>query len=857
MFPLAADGADFAEGTECPHPLVNRSTSTTDNSLVPTVIVARQLVHPHLYTSNTAVSNPFDRIWFSLTAQARAYSISLLAPTLVASLSLLGLIWAGYWAIRSPYMGLEAGFTGDGHVMDVMWVDPEGPAGGQLEAGEHITTLSGAPVRAYARELGLRAVGDRLSLGIRNDQGLERSIEIVLVSPITMRVLLDRLLPLVVSLAFWLSSLVVIAVCTRAGQSILISRLYFAFCQCLVVFIVALQVSLYVSEPAVRLMILSSVWMGTLAVDFHMHFPVAWSQTTWVRVSLGLAYGVAVVNTAVALLTPLSTDLSIAGEFMGIWMTACLLTVVVILGLALFQNARVDVAVQARLTALTALVGFLPALLLTLLPIFVLNAYNFAAPSLTFVFMGIVPIGYAYAILRYRLIRYDGAVSRAIGYVVAILAMVGVLIAMIVILFVSRIIPAGSMFLAAVVALTVVVAVVFEPARRRIQEVVDQIFERPWVEFRTTLVNVDETLAASPDVAVWAMAVCRQFATALDLTPIALLYRSSRETALRLAVFDSTGAVGSVPEEVDPGSSLMTRLMALEQPVRVRDLTAALLTPGASSSDEAWLASGAFDLGWPIRAHAQVKAVLLLGPRAGAFTDEEIELLALASTQIGAAFENVEYARELEQLSRAALKTRDDERRRVSLELHDHIIQPLVGLNFALATVRDVPQAAEAREQISDLITHVRRISADLRPPALDEVGLGAAVQGLTRTFARATGLQVDLAIRPDEDIEVPEPIASTIYSALREALNNIQKYAQATRVSVLLEVSAGQVLLVAHDDGVGFTLPDRLGKLATTGHFGLLGLQERLTAIDGILQIHTSPGQGTRLECRVPLPRL
>ncbi len=797
-----------------------------------------------------------DRPPSDLPALTRAIPVSVLVPTLTAILSLLSLIWAGYLSIRAPNLGMESG--GNDPVV-VLWVDPDGPAAGKVAKGDAILTLDEAPLEAYTRQWGFRAAGDSLVFGVRDAQGVERSVQIVLTSPLSSRVLIDRLLPLAVSLVFWLSSLVVIAVSTREGENTRVARLYFGFCQSVVFFVTTLQMSLLVSEPAMRLTMVSGSWMGALAVAFHARFPFTWTAKPPVRVGLGLAYGIAAVISVLAFLLSSYADLWWLGNMVGNWYTACLIVVVVLLILALFQRTRVDVAVQARLTALTALAGFLPALLLTLIPMFDWNPLDpimdVVAPSQTFVFMALVPIGYAYAILRYKLIRYDGTVSRAIGYVIAILLMVGVLITLIVLLFASRIIPAGPTFLVAVVALTVALAVAFEPVRHRIQDAVDQIFERPWAEFRTTLLNVDETLAGTPDVAVWATTVCRQFSSALDLTPVGLLYRSPQETVMHLVLHDPAGAAAALAGGLHAGSPLVAHLASLQRPARARDLRATLGAADPASPEAAWLASGAFDLWWPIRAHDRLKAVLLLGPRPSAFTDEEIELLALASHQIGAALENAEYARELEQLSRAALATRDDERRRVSHELHDHIIRPLVGLNFTLATVRDVPQAAEAREQISDLITHVRRISADLRPPALDEVGLGAAVHGLTRTFTRATGLSVDLAILPDEDIDVPEPIASTIYSALREALNNVQKYAQATRVSVLLEVSAGQLLLVAHDDGVGFTLPDRLGKLATGGHFGLLGLQERLTTINGSLEIQTSPGQGTRLECRAPLP--
>ena len=432
--------------------------------------------------------------------------------------------------------------------------------------------------------------------------------------------------------------------------------------------------------------------------------------------------------------------------------------------------------------------------------------------------------------------------------------LVGILVGVVLTLLAFRLLPDGPAFVAAIVVLTIVLVVAFEPARQRIQLAVDHIFDRPWTEFRTTLLSVDETLAGEPDVGNWAAAVCRQFATALDLERVGLLYRVPHESVFRLAVHDPAGAPPPMNER-DAGPAFMAHVASIERPMRALEVRAALGLTIASPNQEAWLVTDAFDLWWPIRVHAQLKAILLLGPRSSALTVEEVELLALTSHQIGVTLENAEYARELEQLSRSALQTRDDERRRVSRELHDHIIQPLVGLNFSLATVRDAPEAIAARRQISDLIVDVRKISADLRPPALDEVGLGAAARGLVRTFARSAGMEVRFVVLPDEDIDVPEPIASTVYSALREALNNVQTHAHATQVSVLLEVSADRVVLVVHDDGVGFTQPDRLSQLATTGHFGLLGLQERLAAVRGTVVIQTGPGQGTRLECQAPLP--
>ena len=785
-----------------------------------------------------------------LSSPTQNLSIGAVLSTIVAVLSLLSLVWAGYWMVRAPYSGFD---LTAGPPASITMVDPESPAANLIQVGDLLLQIDGK-LPLYARDVSSLNYNDVRTLVLQNAQGVQVTVRIPLASPFSLNVFIDRFVPLFVSLVFWLSGLLVYALFARSGADTLTASLYFAFCQLIVVYIASVQAVGVLSLLVIRVSLVFGAWLAAVALHLHVRFPRSLLGMPVIRVGVVISYAVALVVSILVLSVLDDPALLPVIDFVDYWLLLTLLGIIIFMAMALIDKNNRESIFRARVVLVSTMAGLLPAMFLTMLPALLMLPEYSISPSRTFVFMGIVPVGYAYAILRYRLLHYDGAVSRAIGSVIAIFLLIGLLATVIVTLLISRIVPPGPTFVVWVLALTVVAAVIFEPARRRIQDTVDRVFERPWAEFRSTLVSVDETLASEPAVTTWAGAVCRQFAATLDVAPVGLLYRPSSDDSFQLAIYDPAGvAAGLKPLKGD--GVLIAHIASLARPLRRRDLQAMPEAANASSAEAAWLASDAIDLWWPIQTHGQLSSVLLLGARDRAFSNQEIELLALASHQIGAALENAEYVRELEELSRATLKTREDERRRVSHDLHDHIIQPLVGLNFTLATVRDVPQAAEAREQISDLITHVRRISADLRPPALDEVGLGAAVHGLTRTFTRATGLQVDLAILPDEEIDVPEPIASTIYSALREALNNIQKYAQATRVSVLVEVGAGQVLLVAHDDGIGFSLPDRLGKLATSGHFGLLGLQERLTAINGSLEVHTSPGQGTRLECRAPLP--
>ncbi len=763
------------------------------------------------------------------------------------------MLWAAYWAIRTP----DAGLLRVSGQTPIRLLDLEDTQPGKFNLGDTLLSINGVPLRKDSSPLAGARVGDVWQIEVADPQGVVRTETVILAPPLSWAVLVYRFAPLLVAVVFWMASVTTMGLTRSAKGPASIRVLFFAVNQLVAVLVSTIHAIGSQGGDIIPTAALATFWLGTLAIHLHFHFPVRVEGKGLRWVVLTVAYGVAVAGTLViigmailddAALTSYGEDLLDIG---GVWVVLCIAIVILLLIAAMRKHAGAPEYLNTRLVSLFAVIGTLPMLVLALVPQALDSPYALSIAN-TILPFGIVPIGYSYAILRYRLIQYDGLVSRGIGYLVAIVILATLLVAAVIGLLSAGVAPSGPGFVVGLVALAALLSVAFEPARRRIQDSVDRLFYRPYDDFRATLRQVDLALSAPTDVAAWAQALCQQFASALNVTPVGLLFRVGK--AFRLIAFDPNAVAAPLAVELDALSPLFAQLAAWAEPCTSADLRTAVERPGLSEPEGLWLATPAFDLWWPILAHGALQAVLVLGPRASAFAPEEVELVALASRQIGAALENAQFAHELEQLSRAALQTREDERKRVSRELHDHIIQPLVGLNFSLASARDIPAAAEARAQVADLITHVRRISADLRPPALDEVGLPAAARGLVRGFARQTGLVVDFVVRPDEDLEVPEPLASALFSALREALSNVERHAKASRVSVLIEAQAGWLTLVVHDDGVGFTPPARLGQLAPAGHFGLLGLQERLAALGGSLALHAEPDQGTRLECHAPL---
>ncbi|HRF47777.1 MAG TPA: histidine kinase [Anaerolineales bacterium] len=732
-------------------------------------------------------------------------------------------------------------------------VFPDGPAHGLVQVGDVLTAINGQALFGMSRPYFDKAAGDTVALDLIDLDERARVVTVALATVPAWHFVQTYLAFYLVALAIWITGVVVVLLVDPRSVAEWDAQLYFAFCQLTTVIFSLVQLGTSVDIVWDRPYVITATWLSIISLLLHLRFPRAWLAS---ETSRRLALGGGLIGLAIT-----AFDLSIVDVTVGwarqsvttLWLLP--MTVVAIAALIIVPAPadRNDDTRRARATvALFAALGIGPFLFLSVGRLFwglhPSDPLQAMAES-TIIFL---PIGYGYAILRHRFIKYGGTISRAVGYLVAVLGLAGTLGLAGLGLSTAGIGAPGAYW--ALGGIAVALAITFEPTRRGIQPIIDRAMVGQIDVFRSTLRGVAYSLDESTDLPGWAEGLCAHFARALNTQPVGLLLRTPQGRHLQLAAYDPNAALGGLPAELDPLAPLIARLGDWGEPATAADLRSAIEVERISHAERAWLESAAIDLWWPIQSAVGLHGVVVIGRKPDGFGTAEMELLSIAVRQIAAVLDNIQYSRELKQLSRAALQTRDAERRRVSRDLDDQIIQPLVSLNFALSAARDLPVAADARSQVAELIAHVRRISADLRPPALDEVGLAAAARGLVRAFSRAHALPVDFIVRPSDDLDVGEPLASAFFGALREGLNNIGRHAGANRVSVLLELQADRLLLVIHDDGCGFQPPARLGQLAPAGHFGLLGLQERLAAVGGSLEIHSEPGKGTRVECQAHL---
>ncbi len=247
-----------------------------------------------------------------------------------------------------------------------------------------------------------------------------------------------------------------------------------------------------------------------------------------------------------------------------------------------------------------------------------------------------------------------------------------------------------------------------------------------------------------------------------------------------------------------------------------------------------------------------VGALNLSTARARAFPPEQIALLRTIGQQIGVAVENARLYGQAEQAAQMA------ERSRLARELHDSVTQSLYSVTlYAEAASRLLTRGEQAsalqhlkdvRQTAQEALREMRLLIFELRPPALEQNGLVAALHARLDAVETRGGIQAELCVQGKE--AVPLAIQSELYHMAMESLNNTLKHARAGRVQVRLQFEPDSVLLEITDDGQGFDT----ALAASSGGFGIAGMQERAARIGGSVQITSAPGRGTQVTITAPL---
>ena len=448
----------------------------------------------------------------------------------------------------------------------------------------------------------------------------------------------------------------------------------------------------------------------------------------------------------------------------------------------------------------------------------VLLAYNEASFLLVLAF----PLAFGVAILRYRLWEIDLLINRTLVYGTLTLSVIGLYVLFVVGL--GSLVQTQGNLLPSLLA-TGVIAVLFQPLRARLQQGVNHVLYGERDEPARVLTRLGHRLEATLTPEAVLPAIVETVAQALKLPAAAITWTTAEGDAE-----PHTGAIyGELHAQTD-----QTAVPLVYQQERVGDLVLALRTPGED------------------------------------LTPADHRFLRHLAPQIGVAVHAVRLTADLKHLtadlqrSRTELVTaREEERRRLRRDLHDGLGSVLASLNWRAGALRALlvrdPVAAEAllveqQHTMQTAMSDLRRLVYDLRPPALDELGLIGALReqaaklGAGPERDRAAGLLVEVCA-PEILPMLPAAVEVAAYRIAQEALTNIARHAQAHHGSLRLACTAERLEIDLLDDGVGLPAAHPVG-------VGLLSMRERAAELGGSCEVQRGAEGGTRVHAVLPLPR-
>lgn len=609
----------------------------------------------------------------------------------------------------------------------------------------------------------------------------------------------------VVALAFWGAGTLLLWRRFRKKEI----RLFFLLSQTIAL---ALLPSLAhpLSGPIPRWMVSLSIVCFYLAAPLLLHhtltFPVSLGTPCQRRLGLGLLYGVALVAVAAGLSrTGLGWRLSAFYTVLEIAVAVAVLVYVYL------RRATPDDRRRLRLVVLSTVLAAIPPIFFYFLPAIIRTPAPMPGWMVS-LFLILAPLAYLYATAHHNLFGIDRLLNRALVYILLSLGIFTLFLGPLLLIY--RLLPCDLLLQTMIVAgLTLLVGLTFDQTRAQVQRLVDNIFYGGWYDYPGVVETISDALARTIERGQLAGVLTRQVSELMHLHPGQLWIGEPHQSF-------------SLPHFHTP---------TLSFPLTFQGQVRGLWTVGWHRDGDD-LSTGDRRILQTLTRQAEVALgnVLL------------VETLRRRLDEIRA-------------MQRQLLRSREEERSRLARDLHDRPIQALVGLNMQLglllaeldklATCPTLPVEAlkDMRAQVRQLLADLRQVCVELRPPMLDTLGLGAALRALTEDWSAQCGVEVRLDLPPDATLRpLPDEAAVNLYRVVQEALTNVARHAAARLVTVRLSWEDACFVLTIHDDGQGFVVPAAFHDLAVQGHFGLVGMRERVELIGGTLMVESAPGRGT-----------
>jgi signal transduction histidine kinase len=477
-----------------------------------------------------------------------------------------------------------------------------------------------------------------------------------------------------------------------------------------------------------------------------------------------------------------------------------------------------------------------------------------------------------YAVLKYQLLDIRVVLKKGLVYsgLTVFLSTVYLMILYSVQLFFQNRLGYTSLALAAVIAM--MTAILFSPLRDALQKVIDKVFYHNTYDYRQVLLSFSNKINNVLDLDELQQTILQPIVETMHVRQAALMFpevgtgdfntryvrsSDSEELLSKLRLSGDNPVVNWLGEK---GEVLRMHLIDILPQFK-----------GMWEVEKTALEALGVEILCPVISKGKLIGILALSGKQSnmAYTDDEASLLKTMANEAAVALENARMLDsvksqqlQVEQLLGQVVVAQEEERNRISIDLHDSVAQWLVAVSYGIQTFRhDLPdkEVDKARGELSVMektitksLKELRRVVVGLRPPALDELGLTHSIRQSLEEL-KADNVETEYR-QTGKPYRLPSSIEIAIYRVVQESINNIRKHAAASRVKLNIEFREEGITVEVSDNGHGFNCSKTLNSAIAVGHLGLLGMKQRVEMIGGSMDIRTAEGAGAVLTFHFPV---
>ena len=477
-----------------------------------------------------------------------------------------------------------------------------------------------------------------------------------------------------------------------------------------------------------------------------------------------------------------------------------------------------------------------------------------------------------YAVMKHELVSINSVLRRGLGWASLVVIGVGayILVLYLLYLLVGFELKATTLALATLSAAAVALLVYW--LRPIFLGMVDQLFYRKTYSYRQALLNFSSKMSNIINLNELADEMLPTIVKALRTPQAKLLFEdiSSGDFTTQFTYPKVKAKSKDIPR-FNLDNPIVAWLEKATSPLDLKQIDSIPQFKGLWQTERENLAASDLELLCPIKSRGKLIGILALGKKQsnGLYSQEDIELVMSLASQAGIMIENArmfdslkKQQLQVQQLLAQVVQAQEEERERISVDLHDGVAQWLAAASYRAQTVNALLSGNDNNEAQDEMATmestidkslkELRRVLIGLRPPALDELGLSHALQQSLEAL-KTDGLDCQFS-ETGIPVRLPSDIEIAIYRVAQEALTNVRKHADATRVNLRLQFQADKLVVEIRDNGIGFGLSQTLDSAISVGHMGLLGMKQRVETLGGDIKIKTGEGAGTTIILQLPI---